>query len=164
VSELRVNDITNLGGTIPDGVGRIVQIVRATDTTLRSTSSTSFVDASISVTITPNSASNNLAFFWTGLAYAEDDGGSIAIGQLQITDSSNVALSGAEFVELGDLNSNGGAAFEARIPFNALGFVNAGSTSALTFKGRFKMNSGAQLIRIQNDLNTGQMIVMEVAA
>ena len=49
------------------GAGAILQVIGATDTTARSTTSTSFVTGSntLSVTITPSSASNKIAIFVT---------------------------------------------------------------------------------------------------
>ena len=47
------------------GAFRILQVVRATDSTARSTTSTSFVDANISVTITPTSSSSDVLLIWS---------------------------------------------------------------------------------------------------
>jgi hypothetical protein len=50
------------GATLGSGIGKVLQVVTATDSTQRSTTSTSFVTASntLSVSITPSSASNKV--------------------------------------------------------------------------------------------------------
>jgi hypothetical protein len=56
--------------------GQVIQVVTATDSTQRSTSSTSFVTASntLSVTITPSSASNKIFIIITATGYANAGG------------------------------------------------------------------------------------------
>jgi hypothetical protein len=55
--------------------GQVIQVITATDSTERSTSSTSFVTASntLSVSITPSSASNKIFVIATFAAYADDN-------------------------------------------------------------------------------------------
>jgi len=78
---------------------------------------------------------------------------------VQITDSSDTALEGAELVSIGLLSST------VR-NFNqvvAIGFDSPATTSATTYKGRFSANTGAT-ITIKNDRATGQIYAIEVAA
>jgi hypothetical protein len=57
-----INASAAIAGTKLSGVGKVLQVVTATDTTARSTSSSSFVTGSntLSVSITPSSASNKI--------------------------------------------------------------------------------------------------------
>jgi len=127
---------------------KVLQVVRATDSTTRSTTSTSQVDASISVTITPTSATNAILLIW-------NYGPTPTNYQIHtITDSSNTALSGAEYV------SSGTAAAGFNVRQTAIGYVIAGSTSAITFKGRFAATSGTAYI--VNTPGTGQLYAIEV--
>jgi hypothetical protein len=136
------------------GGGKLVQLVRATDATNRSTTSTSAVDASISVSITPTSASNNIMLIWAFYGYIDGVGKQ---QRFQITDSSNVVLSGAENAEV---YTNGGAIGTMS---TLIGFVNAGSTSARTYKGRFYCGASGATLTVQNSLTTGQLYAIEVA-
>jgi len=66
-----INASAAIAGTKLTGVGKVLQVVTATDATARSTTSTSFVTASntMSVTITPSSASNKIFVIATGSIY-----------------------------------------------------------------------------------------------
>jgi hypothetical protein len=57
-----INASAAIAGTKLSGAGKVLQVITATDSTSRSTSSSSFVTASntLSVTITPSSASNKI--------------------------------------------------------------------------------------------------------
>jgi len=146
---------TTLNGlTIPTtGFGKVLQVVRATDTTERTTTSASFVDASISVTITPQKSTSAIIILWISLIRPTTTG----ISQYhQITDNSNSAISGAElmqFVAAGVNHRSSGV---------LIGYSTPATTSATTYKGRFRVDTGTA--RIGNDVNTGQLYAIEVSA
>ncbi|MGA0396882.1 MAG: hypothetical protein ACO3O3_06950 [Ilumatobacteraceae bacterium] len=137
------------------GPGKILQMVRATDTTSRTTTSTSFVDANISVTITPTSASSTILVVWTYRPFTSAANESVIC---QITDSSNVALSGAEALHTGISSLN-----LITTPVTAIGYSAPATTSATTYKGRFRSENGGTQ-GIQNHEQTGQLIALEVSA
>jgi hypothetical protein len=66
-----INASAAIAGTKLTGVGKVLQVITATDSTTRSTTSTSFVTASntMSVTITPSSASNKIFVIVSGNLY-----------------------------------------------------------------------------------------------
>ena len=133
--------------------GKILQVVRATDSTTRTTTSTSFVDANISVTITPTSATSTILVMW--LYQALNAAGSDAfIGQ--ITDSSNVALSGAESLYVGSVT------VRVLTSVTAIGYSSPATTSATTYKARFRSEVGGTQ-NLRNALQTGQLFAFEVA-
>ena len=138
--------------------GKILQVVRATDATDRTTTSTSFVDATISVTITPTATTSNIMLIWTFIRFG-NTGGSARRSVFQITDSSNVAISGAENVFVGPNDAT-----DIRQHVTAIAFDSAATTSATTYKGRFKCNDGGLLTTIDNDQATGQLFALEVGA
>jgi hypothetical protein len=138
-------------GGVFSAPGNIIQVVRATDNTSRTTASTSFTDANISVTITPKSATSVIYLFWSFLTFPATD----TYMKFQITDSGNTAVSGAE---AGEFGSSGLSLTSVTL----IGFSTPGTTSAVTFKGRFRVTSATGAIR--NDLNTGQLIAWEVSA
>jgi hypothetical protein len=136
--------------------GKILQIVRETDSTERSTTSTSFVDVTgMSVTITPQK--NDSAIILVGICLMRNPAGSTNSATIQLTDNSNNAISGAESVVITALDSGGVQTF-----VNVWGYSTPATTSATTYKMRFRVNSGTSFIR--NNTNTGQMYAIEVSA
>ena len=145
--------------SLPSGVGtlltaeggKVLQVVRATDTTERVTTSTSFTDASISVTITPQKSTSVILLIWAFYPVT-----SSVYPEFQITDNSNNALSGAEAASIGD-----GGGFQTALTLIA--YATPATTSATTYKARFRAPSG-QTVVIRNQLQTGQMYAIEVSA
>ena len=140
---------------IDDNTGKVLQIVRATDATLRSTTSATYVDANISVTITPQRIDSTILVIWSfyGTHVSTSD-----FSDFQITDSINVALSGAESFTIGSNTTN---TFVTLV--TGIGFSSPATTAATTYKGRFKRSSSGTA-QISNAVNTGQLYAIEVAA
>ena len=132
--------------------GKILQIVRATDSTGRSTTSTSFVDGSISVTITPQKSDSAVLLIW--IVNGQAPTGEFL--RLQITDNSNNAISGAE-------NTNMGSTGTTLTSCVLVGYSTPATTSATTYKGRFLSNFGGS-VELRNNLTTGQLYAIEVSA
>jgi hypothetical protein len=133
--------------------GKVLQVVRATDSTQRSTSSTTFVDVTgMSVSITPQFATSNILLISANFVYSLN---ATFNARFQLTDSSNNAISGASE---GVLESGASGAMQS-----LFGYVAAGSTSAQTFKMRFRSNGGGTT-QIWNDVILGQLYAIEVAA
>jgi hypothetical protein len=134
--------------------GKIVQIVRATDTTQRSTTSTTYTDASISVTITPQKSDSAILVIWS--ARIQNPANFTAF--MQITDNSNNALSGAQDAVLVAGNQSG------QTHQTIIGYSTPATTSATTYKGRFKSDNVGGTVNIFNNVITGQLYAIEVAA
>lgn len=133
--------------------GKILQIVRATDSTNRSTTSTSFVDVTgMSVTITPQKSDSAIIVIAAGRVDPDTN----YIGFIRLTDASNNTLSGAE-----------DAAFYALQMFDAftlIAYSTPATTSATTYKMRFRVANAAGTFEIENGSMTGQMYALEVSA
>ena len=140
---------------IDDLPAAILQVVRATDTTARTTSSTSFVDASISVTITPQKATSAILLIWS-LAFNHLTTADFA--RFQITDNSNNAISGAE-----DVFSGSGTTAQFLNGLALIGYNTPATTSATTYKGRFAVQTSGST-RLDNNKSTGQLYAIEVSA
>ena len=137
--------------------GKILQVVRATDSTTRSTTSTSFVDVTgMSVTITPQKSTSAILVISTFDTLATNN--EIAIHT--ITDSSNNSISGTggTGVAFGALTSNTLIGF-----LTLIGYATPATTSATTYKLRFRCNGGAS-VSVRNATVTGQMYAIEVSA
>jgi hypothetical protein len=143
-------------------LGKILQVVSATDSTNRTTSSTSYADAGLSISITPLSSSSTLYLTWVGRITTTDGGGTTGTLEVSITDSSDVALVGAEEAKWVYREENGGGD-GAGTMLTCTGVVASTDTSARTYKLRFKRAQGGTQT-IQNASNTGRITVMEVAA
>jgi len=136
-----------------DTIGKVLQVVRATDTTNRATTSASFTDASISVTITPTSATSTILIFW-GLTLTT---ASNTVARIQITDSANTAVGGAES---SSFRAQTGGILD--LSTTIIGYASPATTSAVTYKGRFLTAGGT--FTLLNTTQTGQLFAIEVAA
>jgi len=132
--------------------GKLIQLVRATDATSRSTTSGSFIDANISVSITPTLATSTILLFWTFRAYISGT----ADMAFQITNSGNTAISGAEDAAFGNVSM----ASQQTL----LALDSPATTSALTYKGRYYRAGGSGTVFIQNAQITGQLYALEIGA
>jgi len=132
--------------------GKVLQVVRATDLTNRTTSSTTYVDASISVTITPKKSDSAIMLIWVA---SVDNGSDACQVFLAITDSSNNAISGGQ-----DASLFSGSRVISQLAF--LAYATPATTSATTYKGRFRALNGTGTLN--NAANTGQLFAIEVSA
>ena len=128
--------------------GKVLQIVRATDVTDRTTTSGTYVDASLSVTITPQRNTSSILLIATFLAGASGDYMSVAI-----TDSSNNLRSGAQ---RSDIRVIAGGLV-------VIGYVSPATLVAQTYKCRFLIGSSGTA-SLFNSLQTGQLYAIEVSA
>jgi hypothetical protein len=127
--------------------GQVIQVLSATDSTTRSTSSTSFVTASntLSVTITPSSSSSKFIIMGA-VRMATNANGYVGIGR------NTTILQGASSVLGG-----GGATTDLAI--TPVWYDSPASASAITYQLYFKVDGGTSYY---NGSTTGTIIVMEV--
>ena len=136
------------------GFGKVLQVVRATDTTQRSTSSTSFVDVTgMSVTITPKK-SDSFILIWA-LFIAQINASTQNTILFQLTDSSNNSLSGAQGPLLTQQTTTQSA-------LSIVGYATPAVTTSVTYKMRFRVTGNSGDVR--GDLTTSQIYAIEVAA
>ena len=146
-SIIKVNEIQDAGGntilssngtgtfTSNLGGGKVLQVVTATDTTTRSTTSSSFVTASntLSVSITPSSTSNKIFVIAT-----------FGIGMSSTTHTGAVTI----YRDATDLGNGGGGmsyvkgAGDDGMAFSASVLDSPSSSSALTYQIYIKNLSG----------------------
>ena len=147
------------------GLGKVLQVVRATDSTDRSTTSTSFVDVTgMSVTITPTK--NTSAVLIVAICNLVHYNSSVneTYGRLQITDSSNNAISGAETTLFGVQNYTRSGTAETGTNAIVWGYATPATTSAVTYKLRFLSRLSTTTSLLLNGFQTGQLFAIEVAA
>jgi hypothetical protein len=136
---------------------KVLQIVRTTDTTDRSTTSTSFVDLTgMSVTITPQVSTSAIMVVMTFYASTNASNRSLIV---RIADSSNTAISGAQF---GNFADTGGS---LTVPGVLIAYATPGTVNSTTYKGQFRTGgSNPGTVTIENASMTGQIYAIELAA
>ena len=146
-----------------DDVSAILQIVRATDVTTRTTTSATYVDVTgMSVTITPQKSTSAIMVIATFNSQTIDSAGGATEAYYQITDTSNSAISGTQ--ENAQAVGNTGAT--TTFLYNTvtiIGYATPATTSATTYKLRFRQGS-ATLVTVANAVTTGQLYAIEVSA
>lgn len=158
-----ISGATTLNGlTIPTtGFGKVLQIARGTDTTRRTSTSTSYTDVTgVSVTVTPLSSTSTFLVIFTGFLGVGAGAGAQAYGFVQLTNGSNVALSGAENTNYGTDAVAGSVYF----PVTLIGYSAPATTSPVTYKLRYRIDSGTKTVYAYNDLTTANIYAIEVAA
>jgi hypothetical protein len=144
--------------------GKILQVVRATDSTSRSTTSTSFVDVTgMSITITPQKNTSSIILAFLAQCATSWTSGDEGRGAFQITDSSNNAISGVEDTVIGTVNLTGTGTRETRFPIHMWAYATPATINATTYKLRFRGVS-ANTMTLQNNFTTAQMYAIEVSA
>jgi hypothetical protein len=145
-----------LGSKLDLAGGKILQIVRATDTTARTTTSGSFVDVTgMSVTITPQKSNSAILLV---ASFAATIAGNNGYVRFRIADNSNNAISGGEQQTFGD-----GSSSVPQVPITLFAYATPATTSPVTYKLRFLSATGNTLT-VDNANNTGQMYAIEVSA
>jgi hypothetical protein len=149
VSLLKVNEVTDLGGDVPTGVGKILQVVSTTKTDPFSTASTVFTAVTgLSATITPTSTSSKIMAFLTIGQYD----GSGTIGSFV-----DVQRNGTSIGVGGAAGSRRQVALDMvhvaadRPQSMAWSFLDApATTSALTYQVRVSVSSGTVFVNVRN--------------
>lgn len=142
---------------------KVLQIVRATDTSNRQTNSATYVDAtSISVTITPQKSDSAILLIVFFVANILANSNKAPSGTYRITDSSNTAISGAEASPIDHYTLTSGG--EMLFPCVLSAYATPATTSATTYKVRIKTADTDRFIRLRGDLSTTQFFAIEVSA
>ena len=145
--------------------GKILQIVRATDATSRTTTSTTFVDVTgMSVTITPQKSTSAILLISNAGVSAARAGDTGNYGYLRISDSSNNAISGAQEVALGLANITGTSDRVSFFYVSLFAYATPATTSAVTYKLRFRSEDASTTLTVRNSSSAGQLFALEVSA
>jgi hypothetical protein len=137
------------------GAGKVLQVVTATDSTQRTTTSATFVTASntLSVSITPSSTSNKIYIVVTGNLYIDASGGygmaTIFRGATNLGSSDGMAcVYGGNSANIGSMS---------------MSYLDSPSTtSATTYQVYFRKN-GANNVYIQEPTSKSSITAFEIA-
>jgi len=131
---------TKLSGSL----GKVLQVKEASDGTSRTTTSTSFVTASntLSVSITPSSASNKVLIF-ANITYSYSSSGRVDF---------TVYRGATNIAPVSGFVANHSGSIEMPVSFMFLD--SPSSTSALTYQVYWRMSSGTGYMNASNFLST----------
>ena len=138
------------------GGGKVLQVVSATDSTERSTTSASFVTGSnaLSVSITPSSASNKIIILVTSSTWISNSGfgGAYTI----FRDSTNLASASG----MTNIVQEPGASATCSL---AMSYVDSPSTTSATTYQVYMNVGGGNTIKLNYSGTTGTIVAMEIA-
>jgi hypothetical protein len=131
--------------------GQVIQVLGATDSTARSTSSTSFVTASntLSVTITPSSASNKIFIICTFNSYTQD--GTLSAYTIFRGATNLGATDGMSYFNVGDTYAG-----------NSVSFLDSPNTTSATTYQMYLRKGGANSAYINGDNLKSSITCMEI--
>ena len=146
-----------------DNAGKVLQVVSSTFSTQTDSSSTSFADTGMSLSITPSSTSSKILVFvnHTGLLKeSSNNAGEIQLGRTISGGSySAIRIFESNFARNGstDINVVGGTATSC--------LDSPNTTSAITYKTRFRcVITAANAVRVQQDNCVASITAMEISA
>ena len=142
------------------GAFRILQIVQATYSTAESTTSSSYVDTSLTATITPSSATSKVFVLCNGPSKAARTGSSTGVGEHAIERGGSQIYECATtaYVDTGSAS----ATRSLSVSFTLSYLDSPATTSATTYTLQHKISTGT-LTTFENNY-AGSLILMEVSA
>lgn len=163
---LAAADLTDtFGAKLNLAGGKVLQVVRATDTTTRTTTSTTLVDVTgMSVTITPQKSDSSVLVIATFRNVNENSTNDEIRSLFALTDSSNNALSGAQQAIYGSNNVTGTGTRLVDDMAVIIGRSTPATTSAVTYKLRASAVNASCSVSVVNSFTTGQLFAIEVSA
>jgi len=150
-------DTVNVGGTAGTGFGKVLQVVTATDSTQRTTTSTSYVTASNTLTanITPSSTSSKVLIMLSTTGFNASNNYTY---YTIYRDSTNVASNSSQN-ELSAVYGDGGVNI---VPLHISFLDSPSTTSQVTYQAYMKVNGSTGYFNVNG--NTGSIILMEIGA
>jgi hypothetical protein len=149
-----INASAAIAGTKLTGVGKVLQVVTATDSTQRSSSSTSFVTISntLSVSITPSSASNKI-FIICNCTFGNSSQGQAAKATI-FRDATNLGATNGmmdSFSDSGTIREQGSMSI----------LDSPNTTSSVTYQAYFSVSGGS--VDINWNDTKGSITAFEIA-
>ena len=149
--------LKRLDASLIGGGGKVLQVISATDSTARITTSTSYVTASNTLTanITPSATSSKVLIMLSGTAY---NTGNHNTYYTIYRDSTNVA-SNSNANELSTVYGDAGV---NAVPLHISFLDSPNTTSQVTYQAYMKVNGSTGYLNVNG--NTGSIILMEIGA
>jgi len=148
-------ETVNVSGTAGTGFGKILQVVNTTSITQRTTTSTSFADSGLSVSITPSSTSSKILIIFSSFGYADTTGqASVYTAYRDSTNLGDSTVGNFKFV-------NGGSNLEYGMNFQI--YDSPSSTSAISYTVYHKVTGGGAISYISRSSAPSYLTAMEIA-
>ena len=139
------------------GGGKVLQVVQGTDSTERTTTSTSFVSATLNVSITPSSTSNKILIMVSCTGYNTNGDRNI-----YTIDRSGTDLSGGNGFLTSQFGYVAAQAEAGQVSFNYLDSPSTTSSTTYTLHHKLK-SSGTGTASINWQSTVGTIIAMEIS-
>jgi hypothetical protein len=153
---------TQLTGTIASArlpTGSVLQVVNATTATNASNSTSTLADTGLTASITPSSASNKVLVIVSQNGCRKEAGNAVSRVFVQLQRNGT---------GIGDFA--GSSAYTGVNDINDIGSVSASildspaTTSAITYKTRFRNGTNAASVSVQTDSEVSTITLMEISA
>ena len=153
----------------PAGGGKVLQVVSATTTTATSSTTSSFVDTTLSATITPSSATSKVLVLLYQPFFLEN------LGNSSFEGSSNIKLlrASTDIVALTDepyrflsykFSDTSYISYQLSALQSIVYLDSPATTSATTYKTQFNSGNAGLTVTVQKDSMPGSIILMEIGA
>lgn len=154
---LTLNGTTPTWSAVGASAGQVIQVLSATDSTQRSTSSQSFVTASntLSVTITPSATANKIFIIITSTGYA--DANEAAFYTI-FRDSTDLGATSNKGFALNSNNTGAGVVSTAGMSY----LDSPNTTSAITYQVYLRRDNNTALAYINSTSSKGVITCMEI--
>jgi hypothetical protein len=140
------------------GAFRVLQVVQTSTTTPTDNSTTSFVDTSLTGTITLQSNTNKV------LIFVQHGNCRKSAGNAGNALSMFLQRNGSNLVKISNLMANTGTTLDLRFGISAVYLDSPASTSALTYKTQFANNVAAAVVSVQQDGLESTITLVEISA
>ena len=155
MSQLRVNQITDVGGTGPAyAPGHVVQVVYGFQNTMVSTTSTTYQNTNLSANITPKFASSKILVIVTQPIYKGLQNTANGAILRILRNSTEVQYSGMMLYTGSAIDNTGVSAMQV--------LDSPNTTSQITYSTQFKNNAAATQIMV--NYGNSSITLMEIAA
>ena len=153
------------GGSPGGGGGKVLQVVRATDSNQPSTTSTDYVDVpGMSISISPTSSSSSIVIVATGMVGAQSSTDTHNRMWAQITDENGAPISSVLGLLAGVENFvTTPTPATVTLPLNLWALDNPSTTAQVTYKMQFKVDASSTTAYFYNNFTLGQMYAIELA-
>ena len=151
-----INARAAIAGTKLSGAGKVLQVVNATTSTEVSTSSSSFTDTGLNVSITPTSASNKILVLVNQTGLRKSNAGTFLRLKLQrVTTDIKVIEVDAGYTGNSDFNSIGGT---------GISYLDSpNTTSSTNYKTVFNNQAATGLTYVNISDSTSSITLIEIA-
>ena len=156
------SEATGLKWAAPAGGGKVLQVVQGTKTSVFTTTSATYVDLGLSVSITPSSATSKIMVMVSGYTYVYRSGsGTDSYGSLALVGgATQLQEHNIGYYQLASTSNA-----EIYIPMNFSYLDSPATTSAITYKTQGKVYSASTtLYLIAGATTIASIVAMEIGA